>query len=84
MSGALWAKSSLNRLPAPAGQLHFPQLQGAGERFTAHFVTSIVARVRRDHFDFGAALAELELAALYIAGENPSNGMQYHVQLSVL
>lgn len=62
----------------------FPHLSGAGERFSAHFITSVVARVPREDYEFAAELAELELAAIYMAGKNPRNGMQYHVQLSVL
>ncbi|MEY8688881.1 MAG: GMC oxidoreductase [Leptothrix sp. (in: b-proteobacteria)] len=62
----------------------FPQVRRAGERFTAHFITSVVARVPRQDFDFGAELGELELAAIYLAGKNRKNDMQYHVQLSVL
>ena len=56
----------------------------AGSRFTAHFITAIVARVKRSDFVFPEPLADLELAAVYLAGKNPGSGMQYHVQLSVL
>jgi hypothetical protein len=62
----------------------FPEVKRAGERFTAHFITSVVARVPRRDFDFGDRLGELELAAIYLAGKNRQNQMQYHVQLSVL
>ncbi|UVJ39221.1 GMC oxidoreductase [Arthrobacter sp. CJ23] len=61
----------------------FPQVPGAGEHFSAHFITSVVARVPRKDYDFSEALGELELAAIYMAGKSPA-GMQYHVQLSVL
>lgn len=61
----------------------FPQVQGAGGHFSAHFITSVVARVPREDFDFSGQLGELELAAIYLAGKSPA-GMQYHVQLSVL
>ena len=61
----------------------FPQVQGAGGHFSAHFITSVVARVPRGDFDFSEQLGELELAAIYLAGKSPA-GMQYHVQLSVL
>ena len=30
----------------------FPQVKNAGERFTAHFITSVVARVRRTDYQF--------------------------------
>jgi choline dehydrogenase-like flavoprotein len=62
----------------------FPQIKKAGERFTAHFITSVVARVPRKDFAFGEQIGELELAAIYLAGKNAKTGMQYHVQLSVL
>lgn len=62
----------------------FPDLQKVGERFTAHFITSVVARVPRRDYAFADQLQELELAAIYMAGVNRESGMQYHVQLSVL
>jgi len=62
----------------------FPQVKKAGERFTAHFITSVVARIPRRDYDFAEKLSELELAAIYMAGINDKSGMQYHVQLSVL
>jgi choline dehydrogenase-like flavoprotein len=62
----------------------FPDLKRCGERFTAHFITSVVARVPRADFDFAHKIGELELAAIYMAGKNPNTQMQYHVQLSVL
>ena len=61
----------------------FPQVEAAGERFSAHFITSVVARVPRRDYDFADQLGDLELAAIYVAGASPG-GMQYHVQLSVL
>jgi hypothetical protein len=62
------------------------QVPWAGERFTAHFISSIVARVRRDAYDFGSQIANLELAAHYVAGtaNTPGNKNQYHIQLSTL
>ncbi len=79
----------------------FPKdmVPGAGEHFTAHFISSITARVRRDAYTFGSDIANLELAALYVAGEeqkgitpNKKNNKsrpndfkgQYHIQLSAL
>lgn len=61
----------------------FPDIPDVGQRFTAHFITSIVARVPREDYAFANQLADMELAAVYIAGKSPA-GMQYHVQLSVL
>lgn len=70
----------LNSFPA--------QVQNAGGRFTAHFITSITARIPRSAFSFGAQLRDLELGAIYLAGLAPATPkgarMQYHVQLSVL
>ena len=62
----------------------FPQVKHAGSRFTAHFITSVVARIPRKDYPFADKLAEMELAAIYMAGTNARSGMQYHVQLSVL
>lgn len=61
----------------------FPQVPAAGGRFTAHFITSVVARVPRADFPFAQQLASFEAAAIYLAGES-TQGRQYHVQLSVL
>ena len=74
---------SMGALP-PATLLvnSFPDT-GAGSRFTGHFITAIVARIKRDDFTFPEALADLELAAVYVAGETAKQ-MQWHVQLSVL
>ena len=62
----------------------FPHMHRAGERFSAHFITSIVARVPRDDFD-GDTFGELELGAFYIAGtRNNDYRQQYHIQLSAI
>jgi choline dehydrogenase-like flavoprotein len=70
--------------PATLLMNSFPQLEKAGERFTAHFITSVVARIPRQDYAFASKLEELELAAIYMAGVNAESGMQYHMQLSVL
>lgn len=70
--------------PTTLIQNSFPQVKRAGERFTAHFITSVVARIPRKDYDFANRLGELELAAIYMAGVNRHSNMQYHVQLSVL
>ncbi|RYZ44018.1 MAG: GMC family oxidoreductase [Myxococcaceae bacterium] len=62
----------------------FPRLRNAGARYTAHFVSFMLARIRREDFAFAEQLAEMELAALYVAGLNARDGMQYHIQLSAL
>lgn len=66
----------------------FPQVPSAGARFTAHFITAVVARVPRKDYSFAKKLGELELGAYYIAGldketEGPYQG-QYHIQLTAL
>jgi choline dehydrogenase-like flavoprotein len=61
-----------------------PMVFRAGSRFTAHFVTLLVARVPRSDFSFAAELGDPELAALYMSGASATTGMQFHVQLSVL
>ena len=67
----------LNSFP----KTNFPQITNIGERYTAHFITGIVARVPRamflDHKDFG----NLEMAAFYIAGVNKRSNHQFHIQL---
>jgi choline dehydrogenase-like flavoprotein len=70
--------------PATLLMNSFPSLTGPGSRLTAHFITSIVARVPRADYPFAGALAPMELAAIYMAGAAPDSGKQYHVQLSVL
>jgi choline dehydrogenase-like flavoprotein len=70
--------------PATLIMNSFPQVKRAGTRFTAHFITSIVARVPRADYPFADDLAAMELAAIYMAGTSKTSGMQYHVQLSVL
>ncbi|SFU39445.1 GMC oxidoreductase [Pseudoduganella namucuonensis] len=70
--------------PATLLMNSFPANERIGRRFTAHFITSVVARVPRKDYPFSGQLNELELAAIYMAGKNKQSGMQYHVQLSVL
>ncbi|MEZ4294178.1 MAG: GMC oxidoreductase [Polyangiaceae bacterium] len=61
----------------------FPRA-GVGERFSAHFITSIVARVPVE--DYGPMnLGSLELAANYVAGTHAGDyKQQYHIQLTAL
>lgn len=58
----------------------FPQLSNVGKRFTAHFVSSAVARVPRRSFPLSNNDPHVELGAVYIAGIH--EGAQYHLQLS--
>ncbi|XOI98807.1 hypothetical protein ACMX2M_23705 [Paenibacillus polymyxa] len=62
----------------------FPQVYNAGSRFTAHFISSIVARIPRSDYDFCSELEELELSAFYLAGENKLTRGQYHIQITAL
>ncbi len=63
----------------------FPTIPNLGERFSAHFITSIVARVPRAELDPHGQLGELELAACYVAGvDNDDYKRQFHIQLSAL
>ncbi|ODB55044.1 hypothetical protein A7311_20630 [Paenibacillus polymyxa] len=63
---------------------YFPQVTNAGSRFTAHFISSIVARIPRNDYEFNSELEELELAAIYLAGENEHTQGQYHIQITAL
>lgn len=60
----------------------FPgKIKNAGARLTGHFVTQVVARIKRSHFTPLASTPEL--AALYLAGKN-SHGQQYHIQITAM
>jgi len=76
---------AMGTLPATTLVLNsFPQAKLAGERFTAHFISSIIARVPRADYDFASQIGELELGAIYLAGENKETKGQYHIQLTAL
>jgi choline dehydrogenase-like flavoprotein len=62
----------------------FPEVKNAGDRFTAHFITAVVARVPREDYNFHQLIGELELAAIYMAGVDRNTGGQYHIQLTAL
>jgi choline dehydrogenase-like flavoprotein len=62
----------------------FTDLQRVGERFSAHFITAIVARVPRVDLDPEGTFGDLELGACYVAGIGNGYGQQYHIQLSAL
>ena len=49
----------------------FPHMAHAGRRFSAHFITSIVARVPRDSLDRRGEFGDLEIGACYVAGRYP-------------
>ncbi len=63
----------------------FPQAANIGERFSAHFITSVVARVPKADIDPEGKFGDLELGACYVAGIGPKGyTQQYHIQLSAL
>ncbi|WP_330959577.1 GMC oxidoreductase [Photobacterium sp. 53610] len=63
----------------------FPDYPGLGDRFSAHFISSIVARVPKADLDPNGDWGNLELGACYVAGvANNSFEQQYHIQLSAL
>jgi choline dehydrogenase-like flavoprotein len=71
--------------PATLVRNSFPAAPNVGERFTAHFITAIVARVPKALLDPNGEFADLELGACYVAGlANGDYKQQYHIQLSAL
>lgn len=60
----------------------FPQLTNVGKRFTAHPVSSVIARIPRQSLSIADNAHEIELAAIYIAGIKDE--AQYHIQLSAV
>ena len=67
----------LNSFP----KANFPRIANIGERYTAHFITGIVARVPRTNFHHYNDFGDLELAAFYVAGVNKKSNHQYHIQI---
>ena len=77
---------AMGQLPATTLVRHaFPESR-AGERFSSHFITSVVARVpRKDLEEMSGQFGELELGASYIAGTAGGDfSKQFHIQLSSL
>jgi hypothetical protein len=71
--------------PATLVRNSFPDTGNVGERFSAHFITSIVARVPKEDIDPDGKFGDLELGACYVAGTGPKGySQQYHIQLSSL
>ena len=65
------------------------RLRNIGERFTGHFVSYITARVPFDqsimyNFLQHQTQDNLEMAALYVAGEHTESKHQFHVQLTAV
>lgn len=75
--------------PTTLARNSFPEARNSGERFSAHFISSIIARVPKKLLDPQDKFGSLELAANYIAGTvmkngKPQYGQQFHIQLSAL
>ena len=70
----------LNSFP----KVDFPLLANIGERFTSHFISSIIARVPRKKFPNIKNFGDLEIAAIYVAGVDRKSRLQYHIQLSAV
>jgi len=62
----------------------FPLLANMGERFTSHFISSIIARVPYKKFPNSSNFGDLEIAAIYVAGVNKKSNLQFHIQLSAV
>jgi choline dehydrogenase-like flavoprotein len=62
------------------GNSEFPKLSNVGKRFTAHFVSTLIARVPRHILSHADHVHEAELGAVYISGMKDE--AQYHLQLS--
>lgn len=60
------------------------RISNAGTHYTAHFTSSIFARIKREHFRFQDALGNLELAGLYLDGRDSETQGQYHMQLTAV
>ena len=70
----------LNSFPVSS----FPQLSNVGKRFTAHFISSITARVPLTKIMPGSSHDELELGAVYVAGLKKESKQQFHLQITAV
>ena len=75
---------AMSTLPSTTLMLNsFPPSYGSiGKRFTAHFASYIYARVPM--YDEIITAEKLEMAAVYIAGENKESKHQFHIQLNAV
>lgn len=62
----------------------FSQASQVGKRFSAHFITAIVARVPKKDLEPDCGFGDLELGACYVAGIGKNFKQQYHIQLTAL
>ena len=74
---------AMSTLPSTTLMLNsFPCMRSIGKRFTAHFASYIYARVPM--YDEKLTAERLEMAAVYIAGENKESKHQFHIQLNAV
>jgi hypothetical protein len=59
-------------------------LDNVGKRLTGHFVTHVSARCPVKNIKGWKKEATLKMAAAYLAGKDPKNGLQYHVSVTAL
>lgn len=62
----------------------FPTLRNVGKRFTAHFISSITARVPLSKIISDSNHDKLELGAVYVAGIKKESNQQFHVQMTAV
>ena len=67
----------------------FPNLSGIGTRFSAHFLTAVIARtpLKESKGPEGGedrGRGKLEIGAVYIAGEEPTSKHQFHLQVTAV
>ena len=71
----------LNSFPSSS----FPKLRCVGKRFTAHFISSIIARAPLSKvITPGSTHGQLELGAVYVAGVDNETNQQFHVQITAV
>lgn len=71
---------TLNSFPAS----DFPSLSQVGKRFTAHFITSLTARVPLSKIMPKPSHDQLELGAVYVAGVEKESQHQFHFQITAV
>ena len=63
----------------------FPLLSGVGERFTAHIISSVTARIPVEHLINRDKQEELlQIGAMYIKGHSEVSQQQFHIQLTAV
>ena len=63
----------------------FPLLSGVGERFTAHVISSVTARIPVEHLiNRGKQEKLLQIGAMYIKGHSEVSQQQFHIQLTAV